>query len=273
MLPWAMGSAFISPEDRASFERHADPQDDYLAGWPCRSGLAPNCVSGAAKALAVNLSIVIPTLNAGRFLPGTLAAIEGDRELIVADGGSTDDTIEIATAYGANVVRNAASRGQQLIAGAAASCGGWLLFLHADTVLQAGWREEVEKFAAEPANASRAATFRFALDDASAEARRLERLVAWRVRYLGLPYGDQGLIMHREFYRSLGGFRALPLMEDVDLIRRIGRHRLTSLSSLARTSAERWRRDGWRRRSIRNLGCLTLYLGGVPPRLIVKLYN
>jgi hypothetical protein len=101
----------------------------------------------------------------------------------------------------------------------------------------------------------------------------LERLVAWRVRTLALPYGDQGLLIRRDFYRSLGGFRPWPLMEDVDLVRRIGRHRLTVLRSAARTSAERWRRGGWKRRSLRNLGCLTLYFLGVPPRLIAHLYG
>jgi rSAM/selenodomain-associated transferase 2 len=221
----------------------------------------------------MKLSIVIPTLNAGRSLPATLAAIADGGEVVVADGGSTDDTIEIAAAWGARVIGTAANRGQQLITGEAAARGGWLLFLHADTVLQAGWRQEVEEFAVQPANAARAATFRFALDDASAQARRLERLVAWRVRYLALPYGDQGLVIQRDFYRSLGGFRAWPLMEDVDLVRRIGRRRLTSLRSLARTSAERWRRDGWKRRSFRNLGCLALYFLGVPPRLIVSIYS
>ena len=139
--------------------------------------------------------------------------------------------------------------------------------------METGWREEVERFVSDPGNAQRAATFHFALDDDSREARRLEQVVAWRVRRLGLPYGDQGLLIHRDFYRSLGGFRPWPLMEDVDLMRRIGRDRLIVLRSVARTSAERWRRDGWRRRSVKNLGCLTLYFLGVSPRFIARLYS
>jgi hypothetical protein len=149
----------------------------------------------------------------------------------------------------------------------------WLLFLHADTVLTGNWRKDMRDFISSPDNRLRAATFRFGLDHPSPEARRLERNVAWRVRHLGLPYGDQGLLIHRDLYRSLGGFRAWPLMEDVDLVRRIGRHRLTVLPSVACTSAERWLRDGWRRRGLRNLSCLTLYLMGVPPRLIARLYG
>ena len=122
-------------------------------------------------------------------------------------------------------------------------------------------------------NAARAAVFRFALDEYSPQARRLENLVAWRVRALALPYGDQGLLLHTDFYHALGGFQPLPLMEDVDLVRRIGRHRLVVLHSAARTSAQRWRREGWMRRSLRNLGCLSLYYLGVPPSFIKRLYG
>ena len=103
-------------------------------------------------------------------------------------------------------------------------------------------------------------------------ARRLERLVAWRCRTLALPYGDQGLLLHRDLLRAVGGIRALPLMEDVDLIRRLGRHRLIGLDIPATTSAAKWQRDGWYRRSARNLACLALYFGGLPPRLIARLY-
>ncbi|HVB81556.1 MAG TPA: TIGR04283 family arsenosugar biosynthesis glycosyltransferase [Candidatus Binataceae bacterium] len=222
---------------------------------------------------SVSLSVIIPTLNAARSLPATLAALGEAGDIVVADGGSTDDTLEVAIALGARTVGAAAGRGLQLIAGEAIAHGPWLLFLHADTILEAGWRDEVGGFMSDPANSTRAATFRFALDDESREARRLEALVAWRVTMLGLPYGDQGLLIHREFYQSLGGFRPWPLMEDVDFIRRIGHHRVTVFRSAARTSAERWRQDGWKRRSLRNITCLTLYFVGVPPRLIARLYG
>lgn len=219
------------------------------------------------------LSVIIPTLNASRSLCATLFALGDVGEIVVADGGSTDNTVELALAHGARVVRAAAGRGRQLIAGAAAARSAWLLFLHADTVLEAGWQEEVRDFQGNPENVTRAATFRFAVDDACAGAKRLERLVAWRVRSLGLAYGDQGLLIHREFYSSLGGFQPWPLMEDVDLVRRVGRHRLIVFRTAARTSAERWRRDGWHQRSLRNLGCLALYVLGIPPPLIGKLYD
>jgi hypothetical protein len=119
----------------------------------------------------------------------------------------------------------------------------------------------------------RAAYFRFALDDPAWQARLLERGVALRSRLLGLPYGDQGLLVSRALYLASGGFRPLPLMEDVDLVRRLGRRRLRPLDAAAVTSAERWRRDGWWRRSARNLTCLALYHLGASPKRIARLYG
>lgn len=221
----------------------------------------------------INLSVVIPTLNAACPLPTTVSALGDGIELIVADGGSHDGTVEIAAQLGARVITAARGRGPQLIAGAEAARGTWLLFLHADTVLEAGWRSEAEAFIAEPANAAIAAAFRFSLDDRSGWARWLEKMVAWRSRMLCLPYGDQGLLIHSDFYCSLGGFGPLPLMEDVDIIRRIGCGRLRVLRSAAFTSAARWRREGWIRRSLRNIFCLSLYFAGVPPRVLARLYG
>lgn len=221
------------------------------------------------------LSVVIPVLNASDRLSACLASLrDGETrpyQVIVADGGSTDGSCETATAAGATVVHAAQGRGRQLVAGAAAARAKWLLFLHADTWLEPGWAHEARAFmAGEPAAA---ATFRFALDDPAPQARRLERVVAWRASVLGLPYGDQGLLITRQLYDALGGFRPLPLMEDVDLVRRIGRGRLRLLRSRAFTSAARYRRDGWVRRPARNLACLSLYYLGVPPAALVRLYE
>ena len=222
---------------------------------------------------------MIPTLDAASGLGASLAAIEVARgagllrEIVVADGGSADATAAIAEAAGARVVRAPRGRGSQLAAGAAAAEGEWLCFLHADTQPGPRWCDAVAGFIADPANAERAGYFAFRLDDGSSSARRLERLVAWRSRVLGLPYGDQGLVIAKRFYSELGGFPALPLMEDVALVRRIGRRRLVALEATALTSAARYRRDGYLRRSLRNLVCLTLYFLGVSPRLIQRLYG
>ena len=219
------------------------------------------------------LSIVIPTLNAAKSLPRTLASVAGSAvaEIIVADGGSGDGTVQLAASLGARTIAAPRGRGQQIAAGAAEAAGPWLLLLHADTELGAGWPGEVaEHMRAGP---ERAAYFRFALASDDPRARRLERLVAWRCRALALPYGDQGLLIHRDLLERIGGVRPLPLMEDVDLVRRVGRRRLVALDVPAITSAEKWERDGWHRRSLRNAACLTLYVAGVPPRLIARLYT
>lgn len=225
------------------------------------------------------LSIVIPTLNAASTLPATLASLTEaawsglDPEIVVADGGSSDATKSVARGWGARVIRSAPGRGQQLSAGTAAAGGDWLLCLHADTRLAPGWAMLVRQFCAHSDNKSRAAWFRLVLDDPSPAARRVERLAAWRAHKFALPYGDQGLLMSRTIYDSVGGFRGLPLMEDVDLVRRLGRARLVGLPHDAVTSAARYRRDGWWLRPARNLLCLSLYFAGASPTFIAKLYR
>ena len=101
----------------------------------------------------------------------------------------------------------------------------------------------------------------------------MERLVGWRTRRLGLPYGDQGLLISREFYLRLGGFRTIPLMEDVEIVRRIGRKNITVLKTRAVTSAIRYQRGGWWGRPVRNIFCLVLYFLGVSPRILLRIYR
>ena len=217
------------------------------------------------------LTIVIPVLNAAASLGSCLAALEGSDEIIVVDGGSTDGSTEIADRSGARVIAAPRGRGTQLHRGGQAARGDWLLFLHADTQLGATWRAAV---AAHIGSApERAGYFDLRLDDAAWQARVIERGVALRAWSLGLSYGDQGLLISRRLYDELGGFRPLALMEDVDLVRRIGRHRLRRLAAPALTSADRWHRDGWIRRSTRNLACLALYAGGVTPIRLARFYR
>jgi rSAM/selenodomain-associated transferase 2 len=219
-----------------------------------------------------DLSVVIPTRNAADTLPATLAALgEVPREVIVADCGSADGTAVVAAELGARVVPAPEGRGTQLAAGVAAAEMPWLLLLHADTVLSPGWANAVAAFTAAPDAARVAGYFRFRLDDAAAEARRLESAVAWRCRWLGLPYGDQGLLIHSGLLGRLGGVPQEPIMEDVALVRRLGRARLREIGAEAVTSAEKYRREGYVRRSARHLGLLSLWFLGLPPRVLARL--
>jgi rSAM/selenodomain-associated transferase 2 len=217
------------------------------------------------------LSVVVPTLDAGATLGACIEALGSVPDLVVVDGGSRDGTREIALAAGARVVEAPRGRGVQLGAGAEAAREDWMLFLHADTRLACRWRGVAKEHMAGPPDI--AGCFRFALDDPAWQARVIEKGVAARVKLFALPYGDQGLLIHRSLYDEVGGYRPVPLMEDVDLVRRIGRRRLVSLPAAALTSAERWRRDGWVRRSGRNLLCLALHRLGMREDKVKRLYG
>lgn len=221
---------------------------------------------------AATLSAVIPTRNAAATLPDVLRALAGGvDEVVVADAGSRDGTAALAEAAGARVVApTTRGRGAQVAAAVTAARGEWLLLLHADTVPSPGWREAVAAHMA--AGGARAGYFRFRLASSDPRARRLERMVAWRCRVMALPYGDQGLLIARSLLAEVGGIRPWPLLEDADLVRRLGRRRLAPLPADAVTSPAKWERDGWTRRSLRNVACLALWYAGVPPRVIARLY-
>jgi len=227
----------------------------------------------------VNLSIIIPTINAAKRLHPTLASIAqlGETslvwELIIVDGGSEDGIREVAKTIGAEFIESKLGRGEQLKTGAAIAKGEWLLFLHADTVLATGWCAEVEASFEILESTGRAGYFRFALADKCWQAQLLEHLVFWRSYFFGLPYGDQGLLLSRKLYQDLGGYQDFPLMEDVDIVRRLGRSRLHPFNSVAMTSAERYKRDGYWLRQSRNFLCLCLYFLQVPKSVIQRLYE
>ncbi|MFA5900358.1 MAG: glycosyltransferase [Hyphomicrobium sp.] len=219
------------------------------------------------------ISVVIPAMNAEEELPATLtalvpAALEGIvREVIVVDGGSTDRTREIVDHAGAELIIAPPNRGAQLRAGAAAARHPWLLFLNADTVLDIGWEREADAFMQRVdrgASRSAAAAFRFAVDDEGFAPRTLEAIVRMRCALFGLPYGDQGLLIPRRRYDELGGHRPLPMMEDIDLARRLGKRHVKLLSSRAVSNAARYRQDGYLRSALGNVGQRILYSLHIP---------
>jgi len=226
------------------------------------------------------ISVIIPTLNAQKGLPATFAAlmpalIEGMiKEVIIVDAGSQDNTLAIAQAAGAKVISaNMTGRGAQLSQGATAAKSNWLLFLHADTQLEESWYQEAKHHIEnqDQANASPAA-FRFALQDKGLGPQILTWMVALRCHFFHLPYGDQGLLINKHAYQKAGGYSNQPLMEDVDLIRRL-KPRPTIFKSRAFTCPSRYQKTGYIKRSLRNLTCLAAYYCGVPPNKIKDWYE
>ncbi len=226
--------------------------------------------------MSAPVSVVIPTLEAADRIGPCLGALgeavmEGViHEVIVADGDSSDAIAEVAEAVGARLVTAPRGRGQQLAAGAKAARGDWLLFLHADTVLAPGWGAAV--LAHVQARPERAGYFTLRFDTPGPMARIVAGWANLRAALFALPYGDQGLLISRALYDQAGGYRSIPLMEDVALVRRIGRRRLALLGAEAVTSAARYGADGWLRRGWRNLTTLALYFLGVAPERLARRY-
>jgi len=224
------------------------------------------------------ISVVIPTLNAAPHLPRALAPlVQGVqhgliKQVIVVDGGSADETLEIAEAAGCDIVVSAPGRAKQMRAGALAARANWLLFLHADTALGRNWVAEAQRHMSLPQARKRAATFRLALDDDSAAAKRIVFWARVRARVMKLPYGDQGLLISRLLYDALGGYPDQVSMEDVEIARRIGPKRLAVLNSEATASAEKYR-NGSERQAWRNLTLVARYFLGADPVELAKASN
>ena len=226
--------------------------------------------------MPATLSVIIPTLNAGEELPETANALlsgVGDgliRELIVTDGGSSDDTLEIARELGAVIVEGTAGRGQQLWRGVQASQCDWLLLLHADSWLDKGWvTQALDHMNIHP---DKAGWFRLRFRATGLGPFILAAGANMRSMLLGLPYGDQGLLISRALLDEIGGIPQIPLMEDVALARSL-KGKLRSLDCAIYTSARRYEQGGWIRQPLRNLMTLVRYLLGTSPETLATRYH
>ena len=221
------------------------------------------------------VSVIIPTLNAESALPTLLSSLfEGldaaiIREVIVADGGSRDATVDMAEKVGCHVEHCAKGRGGQIRQGISVAKGDWVLILHADSVLGSGWSEGFERYLEDPAIAW---YFTLKFNSDHPMARLTEGWANRRARLLGLPYGDQGLLVNRTTLASLGGYVDLPLMEDVATVQKL-KGRLSPLPIPLTTSATRYEREGWLRQGAKNIWRLLRYFFGASPSQLAQEYD
>jgi len=219
------------------------------------------------------ISVVIPTLNEAEHIGPVLGRVLDSFgvELIVVDGGSEDDTVAYADAVGATVIETSSGRAHQMNAGANASAGKILLFLHADTLLPKNWdmiiRETLSDGVAMGA-------FSFSVDEDLPGIRWIEWGVNLRSHAFALPYGDQGLFMKSETFEKVGGFPDQPIMEDYELVRRMRKlGRIVTLENPIVTPARRWTKHGVFKTMLTNQLILFAYRCHIPPKWLQKIYQ
>jgi len=226
----------------------------------------------------VDLSVIIPVLNEGPGIHDALSrvqALAGDRllELIVVDGDPSGSTIQAIRGRFVKKLINEQGRARQMNAGAALASGPILLFLHADTLLP----ENAVQLILSAMEDARIVGGAFTLAIASKRAifRITERYAALRTRVTGIPFGDQAIFLRREYFNKLGGYSDIPLMEDVELMKRIRKRgdRIAILPEKVLTSARRWEREGILYCTCRNLLLQILYSFGVSPTRLARWYR
>ena len=218
--------------------------------------------------------MIIPTLNEAGLIRKTLDGLPAyeNLERIVVDGGSSDDTVPSAKRSADQVLVAGAGRARQMNAGARAANGEILHFLHADSILPAGAFHEMAKAMKDPAVVGGA--FRLAIDSARVSLKLVAAVANWRTGISRIPYGDQGIFIRRRAFDELGGFPDLPIMEDLEMARRLRRKgRMVFLRQAIITSSRRWDREGVWNTTVRNQVFVLLYFLGVSPVRLARWYR
>jgi rSAM/selenodomain-associated transferase 2 len=221
----------------------------------------------------MHISIIIPTLNEVQALESTLTGVQTlCAEIVVADGGSLDGTVCLAKRYTPHVLHCPAGRGIQLDRGARLATGDVLLFLHADTRLP----EQADRIIAATLRDRRVVfgAFRLSIDPSTPLLKLISRAANVRTKIFKLPYGDQAIFVRRSVYLQTGGFRPWPIMEDVDLVRRLNRAgRFALAPACVHTSARRWHREHPVFTTARNWCLLVRYFFGSSPAKLIRYYR
>ncbi len=221
-----------------------------------------------------NISIIVPTLNEADNLPLLEPAAAVVKELIVVDGGSTDNTVQIAQDHGFRVMEEvgAGGRGAQLNTGAKNASASLILFLHADTQLPLGFQDAVIRCLSDPDTALGA--FSLKVDGGNTAIKFIAKCANIRSRFLQIPYGDQSFFLRKETFTDLGGFPELPIMEDFIFVREARKKgRIRTLTQTVTTSARRWQRLGPVRTTLINQLVVLGYYLGVKPKKLATFYR
>jgi rSAM/selenodomain-associated transferase 2 len=228
--------------------------------------------------MSVTYSIIIPVLHEHGVINeaiGRVHSLAGGEaaEIIVADGDPAGETLRAIADGAVGKLLSEAGRGRQLNRGAGAASGEILLFLHVDTKLPPDALIRIGQTLHDETLAGGA--FDLAIDSPRRVFRPIERVASIRTRLTRIPYGDQAIFLRRDWFRSLGGFRDLPIMEDVDLMRRLKRSggRIAILPEQVVTSARRWEQEGILYATLRNWSLVTLFLCGVDARRLARWYR
>ena len=221
------------------------------------------------------LSIIIPVLNEATIIQSILSRLQDDVviEIIVVDGGSRDNTFELAQAEGVQVILSPQrGRANQMNAGAEVATGDILLFLHADTQLPPDYLNIIKDTLAQPE--AIAGAFELAIDGDNQSLRWVEIMVKLRSRWCSLPYGDQAIFLSRTVFEEMGGFADLPIMEDFELIQRLKKQgRIAIATAAVLTSSRRWQKLGVFKTTLINQLIILGYYLKVPPKQLRRLYN
>jgi rSAM/selenodomain-associated transferase 2/rSAM/selenodomain-associated transferase 1 len=259
-------SHIIFPPDKKS---HPSPSPTSEGG--ALSGAELGGWGGSAKAL---ISIIVPALNEGGAIKKTLllAQLADNVEVIVADGGSQDGTVQVSLSAGVRVICAPKGRARQMNAGAAAATGEILLFLHADTHLPEGFDEMVRQALSTPGAV--AGAFELRIDSPQPLLRLIETGVNWRSRLFQMPYGDQAIFLPASVFRTCQGFPDTAIMEDFLLmlrLRRLGKINIVAVPVL--TSGRRWQKLGVLKTTLINQLVIVAYFLGVPPERLARWYR
>lgn len=230
----------------------------------------------ANRTLTPSLSVIIPVLNEANIIERMIESLQVSSteitEIIVVDGGSSDQTVALAKALSVRVIAAELGRAAQMNAGAAAATGEILLFLHADSRLPDQFAVAVQAALAQPQAV--AGAFELQIDAPEASLRWIERGVNWRSRWLQLPYGDQAIFLKATTFRQLGGFAALPIMEDFELMQRLRKlGKVVIVPAAVITSARRWQKLGILKTTVINQLVILAYFLGVSPEQLGRWYG